>query len=295
MPRDGCFIGGLSTISSVTPVYLAGGAGRRLYPLSRSARPKPFIRPFFKESFLQYALQRGAGMKKPMIVCNRAHYDLARRQEGGWARYILEPAGRNTAPALAAISYYLRDEAGPVLVMPTDHMIADLSFFHRAVERATFFAQKGYVVTFGITPRYPATGYGYIRKGESLGGGGYKVSAFTEKPAKVRAQDYMESGDYLWNSGIFMFCACDLWQEMNHLCPDLCAAVRKTVDSGQKEGDALFLPDELFCALPTISFDCAVMEHTKKAAVLPVDIKWNDLGTWRSYLGFMMSNLKHFA
>lgn len=179
----------MNDLSAVTPVLLAGGIGRRLYPLSTSQKPKSFIRPFGGLSFLQSALERGRGMSAPVIVCNKAHYDRARQQarQSGYedVRYILEPARRNTGPAIIAAASVLQAEDWLLLVMPTDHIIPDIDIFHDAVRAAIPSAREGHIVTFGIKPDRPETSFGYIRQGRTLDDRVYTVEDFTEKPDKA--------------------------------------------------------------------------------------------------------------
>lgn len=284
-------------LSGVTPVLLAGGAGKRLYPVSRPSCPKSFIRqPGTGITFLQNTLMRCHNMGSPLIICNERHYDLARTQVerlrvanpnagNAASRYILEPAGRNTAAAIAMAAYRLRKSNSFTLIMPTDHKISNLPVLFRAIEIGLPLAACGHIVTFGVKPDRAATQYGYIRSGEALAEGIFHIAQFTEKPDRYRAMGFIRQGNYSWNSGMFLFSAQHLWQEMERLCPDICHHVKEAADRGQaKEG--VFLPEQRsFGAVPSLPFDRAVMEKTNKGVVIPVDMKWEDIGTWQSFLG----------
>lgn len=222
----------------------------------------------------------------PVVVCNETQRTGIQRElaKAGHtdASLILEPIGRNTAPAVAAAALHLvADGADPILfVMPADHLIRDEESFAEAVALAADFADKGYLLTFGIDPATPETGYGYIRFGEPLAPGVRIVEAFQEKPDAATASEYIASGHYLWNSGIFMFRASRYLTELEAYAPNVLAAVRLAVENGLKDGNALLLDKPSFAASPSISIDYAVMEHTASAAVIPIHTGWSDVGSW---------------
>lgn len=282
-------------IPQVFPVILSGGSGTRLWPLSRSMYPKQFIRSFNgkSSSFLGETLKRlgnGARFGAPILLCNNDHRFLVREElerAGITARaIILEPVARNTAPAIAvaALTAMAANPDAIIAVMPSDHIVADVDAFVAAVEMAAEIASVGRLVLFGIIPNEAHTGYGYIKKGAALGGenGAFAVAAFTEKPDAATAARYIASGDYLWNSGIFVLNAATFLDELNRNAPEVLAAAQAAY--AQRTDDLGFerLAPVPFASSPNISIDYAVMEHTDKAAVLPIDVGWNDIGSWTS-------------
>ncbi|MCB1828863.1 MAG: mannose-1-phosphate guanylyltransferase/mannose-6-phosphate isomerase [Chromatiaceae bacterium] len=284
------------------PVILSGGSGSRLWPLSREAYPKQFLPLLGSRSLLQATVQRIDGMNgaislvDPLIVCNETHRFLVAEQFRFMQRdataIMLEPTGRNTAPALAlAALMALRSGEDPVLlVMPADHLINQEAVFRQVVSVGAQLADRQNVVTFGIVPTGPETGYGYIRKGAPLAdeGSACRLDAFVEKPDLNTAREYLESGSYLWNSGLFMLKA-SLWLELlKKYRPDIAAACQHAFEQGSWDG-SFFRPDaELFSACPSDSIDYAVMEKLSeavdeapvKAVVLPLDAGWSDVGAW---------------
>ena len=282
-------------IPQVFPVILSGGSGTRLWPLSRSMYPKQFIRSFNGQSssFLGETLKRlsnGTRFGAPILLCNNDHRFLVREElerAGLTARaIILEPVARNTAPAIAvaALTAMAANPEAIIAVMPSDHIVADSDAFVAAVETAAEIASDGRLVLFGIIPNEAHTGYGYIKKGSALAGenGAFAVAAFTEKPDGATAARYIASGDYLWNSGIFVLSAATFLDELNRHAPDVLAAARAAY--AQRTDDLGFerLAPVPFASSPNISIDYAVMEHTDKAAVLPIEVGWNDIGSWTS-------------
>lgn len=275
----------------IVPVILSGGAGQRLWPLSREHHPKQFLNLVSDKSLLQDTARRftGARFGPPLVVCNDAHRFIIAEQlrEIGVApsAIVLEPAGRNTAPAaaLAALVLAENDPDQIMVVTPSDHRVRKPKRLTAAVMSATkAAAEAGRLVTFGIAPDWPATGFGYIKRGEALKGfdGCFAVANFGEKPDVAAAAKYLASGDYLWNSGIFVFTAGRYLEVLEALRPDMVAACRKAIDSGRDDLD-FFRPDAAaFAACPSDSIDYAVMEHTDAGAVVPVDIGWDDLGSW---------------
>ncbi len=280
---------------AVHPVVLSGGSGTRLWPLSRAMYPKQFIRfsSAQAQSFLSATLLRlpaSAGFADPVIIGNNDHRflieDEARRAGVSPRAVILEPVARNTAPAIAAAALFIaREDPGAVLVvMPSDHAIRDEPAFAAAVRRAAAVARTGKLVLFGITPSGPNTGYGYIRRGAALPGfeGAYAVAAFTEKPDQATAEGYLASGEYSWNSGIFVFSARAFLEELARLEPAILEAAREALGAAKEDLGFLRLDAQAFASAPAISVDYAVMERTGQAAVLPVDIGWSDVGSWSS-------------
>jgi mannose-1-phosphate guanylyltransferase/mannose-1-phosphate guanylyltransferase/mannose-6-phosphate isomerase len=278
-------------MTTLHPVILSGGSGTRLWPLSRAALPKQLLALASDRSLLQDTVSRLSDMPEmaaPLMVCNVEHrFMIAEqmRQIGVEPRAIvLEPAGRNTAPAIAVAALMLsRDDAdATMLVLPADHLIGDVAAFHGAIRTAAQAAQAGYLATFGIVAASPETGYGYIRRGAPLAGaaGAHAVAAFVEKPDLATARQYVDSGDYFWNSGMFLFRAADFLDELQRLRPDILDASRAAFAAAKPDLDFVRLDPVAFEACPSESVDYAVMEHTRRAAVVPTDIAWNDIGAW---------------
>lgn len=314
----------------IVPVILAGGVGSRLWPLSRQLNPKQFVslasgvrgeavaedaaveggaatnraavdgRPtssLFTQTLER--LQGLPGLAPPMVICHEDHRFLVAEQlrQAGvhGARIVLEPCGRNTAPALTVAALLEKD--GPqdltaatdsvLLVLPADHLISDVAEFQRVVLRGVQRARKGDLVTFGISPAYPETGYGYIQSGESLESGdatgpsaASRVQRFVEKPDAETARAYLEAGDYYWNSGMFVLRA-DTWlEQVTKLAPEIASQCRQACGSRQGDGDFIRLDEAAFAASPSDSIDYAVMEKTDRAVVVPMSAGWNDLGAW---------------
>ncbi|WP_041655801.1 mannose-1-phosphate guanylyltransferase/mannose-6-phosphate isomerase [Azoarcus sp. KH32C] len=274
---------------SVIPVILCGGAGSRLWPVSRESHPKPFIRLGDGQSLLQKAFLRGAGLtgvSQIVTVTNREFFfkteDEFRKINAGKlpTSFLLEPFGRNTAAAVAAAALHLaeRDPDAALLVLAADHLISDQKAFAAAVQRAVGLALEGKLVTFGIQPDAPETGYGYIEAE------GNTVLRFVEKPDAATAQSYLDSGRFYWNSGMFCFTARTILEEMEQHCPAILAAVRKCLaQSRTAEGKGFSqceLDPDSFAAVPEDSIDYAVMEKSQRVAVVPCDIGWSDIGSW---------------
>lgn len=273
------------------PVVLSGGSGTRLWPLSRQDRPKQFLALIGERSLYQESVLRAAGLpgvQAPITVCSEAHRFTVGEQlesigveSGG---ILLEPAQRNTAPAiaLAALHAVQRDADATLLVMPADHMIESESDFHKAVERAETLAAEGWLVAFGITPDYAETGYGYIRRGEALGNEGFQIDRFVEKPDRDTAEQYVADGGYAWNSGMFLFRAQRYLDELAIHAPAIVEAAQKAHASAAVDLDFIRVDEQAFAASPSDSIDYAVMEKTSRSAVVPVSCGWSDIGSWSS-------------
>ncbi len=274
----------------ITPVILSGGSGSRLWPLSRAGYPKQFLSLAGENTMLQETARRVAGSRfaDPLIICNEEHRFIVAEQLRNQPRQpsdiILEPLGRNTAPAVAVAALRLakQNENALMLVMPSDHVIRNTPAFLTAVENAAAAARCGALVTFGITPHQPETGYGYIKRAGQWGAheGVHAVEQFVEKPDVATAQGYLEVGDYLWNSGIFVFTAKAYLNELEGSHPEMITACRRALTEGERDLTFCRLSAEAFAASPADSIDYAVMEKTQRAAVVPVDMGWSDLGAW---------------
>jgi mannose-1-phosphate guanylyltransferase/mannose-6-phosphate isomerase len=271
------------------PVILSGGAGTRLWPLSRELHPKQLLALTSERTMLQETALRVAGIEHdaPVVVCNEAHRFLVAEQlrqlDVVPRSIVLEPFGRNTAPAIAlAALAALKSSPGqdPVLlVLPADHVVRDVKAFHAAVELATKCAKQGAFATFGIVARTPETGLGYIRRGEAVGGA-FRIAQFVEKPPLERATQFVQSGEYYWNSGMFVFRAQRYLQELQRLAPAIAAACQKAFDTAKTDLDFTRIEAAAFEACPSDSIDYAVMEKTSDAVVVPLDAGWSDVGSW---------------
>jgi mannose-1-phosphate guanylyltransferase / mannose-6-phosphate isomerase len=277
-------------IAKITPVILCGGAGSRLWPLSRSMYPKQLLALYTENTMLQDTALRVAGdLFAPTIVISNHEYrfivaEQMRTVGIGPVEIILEPMGRNTAAAatVAALRVYKKNPDAIVLLLPSDHVIEDVPAFHKAIEQGTQAAQNGAMVIFGIQPTQPETGYGYIKRGEVLEEleGCYVVDRFVEKPDLATAINYLKEGDYLWNGGIFLFSAKYFLDEVKGSNPGILTACELALREGRADMD-FFLLDELeFGKVESDSIDYAVMEKTKTAVVVPMDIGWSDVGSW---------------
>ncbi|MFS7308262.1 mannose-1-phosphate guanylyltransferase/mannose-6-phosphate isomerase [Rahnella inusitata] len=274
--------------SKLLPIIMAGGAGSRLWPLSRALYPKQFLALTSESTMLQETISR---LKKlphlpAYFICNEEHRFIVAEQlrmrnisNGG---IFLEPVGRNTAPAitLAALQAEKNESDPLLLILAADHVIKDEAAFLNAVKTAIPHAEEGKLVTFGIVPSYPETGYGYIKQGETIGTSAYKVEDFFEKPDIDRAKEYLESGQYYWNSGMFLFKASKYLSEIKKFRPDIYNACFKALSGQHADLDFIRLDDEAFMQCPEESVDYAVMEQTQDAVLVPMDAKWSDVGSW---------------
>ncbi len=286
----------MSPRSTIYPVILSGGSGTRLWPLSRAMHPKQFIRFFNGQSstFLGATLKRlkpEAGFAAPLLMCNNDHRFLVREELKAAGiepmAIILEPSARNTAPAIAvaAIAASAEDRDAILVVMPSDHVVKDEARFVDAVRNAATVAESGRLVLFGIKPDEPHTGYGYIRMGAALdgfSGRAFEVEGFTEKPDRATAEHYIATGRYFWNGGIFVLKAATLLDEMKKHAPDVLEAAKAAYEQRTQDIGFERLAPAPFARAPNISIDYAVMEKTHKAAMLPIDVGWNDVGSWSS-------------
>jgi mannose-1-phosphate guanylyltransferase len=279
MPRDALYM------NKIVPIILSGGSGTRLWPMSTPETPKQFLALTGAQTMFEATLIRAsdpARFASPVIVANARHADLIEHQcaQAGVApgAIILEPCARNTAPAIALAAIHCG--TAPMLVMPSDQVITNAPAFMAAIDAALPLVDAGWMVTFGITPDTPETGYGYIKVGAALSPGVHKVDRFIEKPDRIRAEDMLASGDHAWNGGIFLFRADMFLGALAVHAPDMLHAAQAAMDAGKHLGVRI-LPDETaFAACPSDSIDYAVMEKAEQVAVAPVAMGWSDLGSW---------------
>ena len=277
---------------TIYPVILCGGSGSRLWPLSREHYPKPLLPLTSGQTLLQETAMRLDGLPavgETVCVCNEEHRFLVAEQVSQLGSkldtIILEPEGRNTAPALTLAALYLasHDPDALLLAMPADHVISDRAGFLEAVERGRPQAEDGELITFGVTADAAETGYGYIRRGAALDADNtWRVSAFVEKPDQATAERYLASGEYHWNSGIFLLRAARWLEEIGSRQPAILAACEAAMQQGSKDSDFFRVQREAFLACPGNSIDYAVMEHTERAAVVAFSAGWSDVGAWSS-------------
>lgn len=272
----------------ITPVLLSGGVGSRLWPVSREQHPKQFLPLAGEQSMLQETLQRlnPEECARPVVVCNEEHRFMVAEQlrqlELSAAAIILEPEGRNTAPAvaLAALQAATDDPQALLLVLPADHVIQDVAAFTAAVAKAAPLARQGRLMTFGVVPTKAETGYGYIRCGEPMGADLYALDSFVEKPDAATAQQYLDSGNYLWNSGMFLLRADTYLEQLREFAADMVASCEQAMAGASVDMDFVRPQREAFLACASDSIDYAVMEKTQVGGVVSLDCGWSDVGAW---------------
>ena len=287
----------LNKNGDIFPVLLAGGSGTRLWPVSREFYPKQLASFIESDSLIQGTIRRLNPVLDDnlvRIVCGHEHYhetgkqliDIGLRPEG---KIIPEPCGRNTAPAiLLALLTILKENKNAVFfIFPADHVIGDVKEFHERLNQAADLAHKGFIVTFGIKPTYPETGYGYIEGEGNVQSGGLTIKRFVEKPDLDTAKTYLRAGKFFWNSGMFAFNGATMLEEYKKLAPELTQMMSALVDSGRP------ISADEYQKLPNISFDYAIMEKTARGVVLPADLGWNDIGSWKSLYDFLPKDENH--
>ena len=271
---------------TIVPVILSGGSGTRLWPMSTPETPKQMLPLTAEATMLQLTAQRavGDGFGAPIIVANARHADMIDEQlravDATPSALILEPAGRNTAPAIALAALAAETPDAVLLVMPSDHVIADVAAFHAAVQRALPKVRDGWLATFGISPDAPETGYGWIQAGEEIADGVHRVARFVEKPPLDAAQSMLAAGDHVWNGGIFLFRADRYLAELGQHEPQMLAACERAMAKAERTGNRVAPNAAAFAEAPSQSIDYAVMEKADRVVVVPVAMGWNDLGSW---------------
>jgi mannose-1-phosphate guanylyltransferase len=270
----------------IVPVILSGGSGTRLWPMSRPECPKQMLALTAEETMLQLTARRATGERfaAPIVVANARHADMIDEQldavEAGAQAVILEPMGRNTAPAIALAAIAAGGGPAPLLIMPSDHVIADVDAFHTAIHAAMPLVAEGWLVTFGIAPDAPETGYGWIQVGAEIAKGVHKVARFVEKPPLDKAEAMLAAGDHAWNGGIFLFRADMYLGALATYAPDMLVAAQRSMDKARHEGNRVYPDADAFADSPADSIDYAVMEKAERVAVVPVAMGWSDLGSW---------------
>ena len=273
---------------TLIPVILSGGAGTRLWPLSWGDHPKQFLPLVSERTMIQETLLRLKGLKlgAPVISCGEGHRFMVAQQIGEVCdttpTILLEPMAKNTAPAIACAccAAMKQDKDAVVVVLPSDHVIADVNAFQKAVKAAAVNAEKGYLVTFGIVPTFPATGYGYVKASGSESDGAYTLEKFVEKPCLEKAQEYLASGEYAWNSGMFVFKAETFLEELKLHNPEMAKLAVEAFDNATVDTDFIRLNKDFFGQIKGDSIDYAVMEKTSKGRVVKLNAGWDDVGSW---------------
>ena len=273
----------------IVPVILSGGSGTRLWPLSRKLHPKQFINLVNETTLFQDTILRlPEDVAEPLIICNKEHRFLAAEQLREIGKktkgIILEPEGRNTAPAvaLAALQFINKGEDPILLVLSADHLIENIEAFHQSITIASNLAENNKLITFGVVPNKAETGYGYIEANINNTDDYYSIKSFTEKPSQKNAKKYLDSGNYLWNSGMFMFKASVYLSELEKFEPEILSACKKSCTTENIDSDFIRIDNDAFHQCPNESIDYAVMEHTKNGVVVPLDANWSDVGSWSS-------------
>lgn len=271
-------------MSKLVPVILCGGSGTRLWPRSRASKPKPFLPLVGDTTLFEASLARcpaTAGFASPVVVTGKAHLEHVEAQCGSEAdtQIIVEPCARNTAAAIALAALRLPEDA-VMLVCPSDHHIGDTDAFVDAACSAAELAQEGWLVSFGIEATAPETGFGYLKRGEPIGDHAFRTAQFVEKPDLERAKAFLAEGIYAWNGGIFAFRVSDFLRELEAHRPQILGAVREAVAKGHEDGRRFHPDPDAFAAVESESIDYAVMENTQRAAMVPADMAWSDIGNW---------------
>ena len=273
----------------IVPIILSGGSGTRLWPLSRKLHPKQFINLVNETTLFQDTILRlPKDVAEPLIICNEEHRFLAAEQLREIGKktkgIILEPEGRNTAPAvaLAALQFINKGEDPILLVLSADHLIKNIEAFHQSITIASELAENNKLITFGIVPDKAETGYGYIEANINNTDDYYSIKSFTEKPSQKNAKKYLDSANYLWNSGMFMFKASVFLSELEKFEPEILSACKKSCTTKNIDSDFIRIDNDAFHQCPNESIDYAVMEHTKNGVVVPLDANWSDVGSWSS-------------
>lgn len=291
-------------MSRLIPVIMAGGTGSRLWPLSRESFPKQFLSidnsgySLLQQTLLRLADIEDVDIAPPLVICNETHRFLVAEQlrEIGQltTNIILEPIGRNTAPAVALAAHFSAENADgdTLLILAADHLIRKVDVFHDAIKTAMGYAEKGKLVTFGIVPGYPETGYGYIKRGDALCHACFSVNSFVEKPCLDKAREYHANGEYSWNSGMFMFKADTFLNELKKFSPKVYQKTEFAVKNSQRDMNFIRVDEAVFSNCPSDSIDYAVMEKTNLAVVIPIDIGWSDVGSWSSLWDVSEKDLK---
>ena len=282
------------------PIILAGGSGSRLWPLSRQLNPKQFLPLAGSNTLLQDTICRLEGLEhvQPWLVCNEQHRFLAAEQlrQLGMesSRIFLEPEGRNTAPAIAiaALQILNQGEDALLLVLAADHVIRNKEAFHVAIAKAATLAATGKLVTFGVKPERAETGYGYIQRGRELGDDSFIINQFAEKPDQETAQYYLDSNEYYWNSGMFLFRASSYLEELRRFHPDMVDLCERALSGSEVDADFIRVAKDIFLSCPSDSIDYAVMEKTDRAAVVPLDAGWSDVGSWSALWDISEKNIE---
>ncbi|MEZ5743674.1 MAG: sugar phosphate nucleotidyltransferase [Sphingomonadaceae bacterium] len=272
-------------MSTIVPVILCGGSGTRLWPRSRASLPKPFL-PLVGDCTLFEATARrcpvDGGFAAPVVVTGKAHLEHVEAQlEDERATIIVEPAAKNTAAAIALAACRLPEDA-VMLVCPSDHHIGNAQAFAEAARAAAKLAGDGWLVSFGIEAKTPETGFGYLKRGEAIGEGGYRTAQFVEKPDLERAKQFLAEGGYAWNGGIFAFRVGDFLRELESHRPAIADQVRAAVAAGSEDGRRFHPDADAFAKIDSESVDYAVMENTTRAAMVPADMDWSDIGNWQA-------------
>ena len=273
----------------IVPVILSGGSGTRLWPLSRKLHPKQFINLVNETTLFQDTILRlPKDVAEPLIICNEEHRFLAAEQLRAIGKktkgIILEPEGRNTAPAVAlgALQFINKGEDPILLVLSADHLIKNIEAFHQSITIASELAENNKLITFGVVPDKAETGYGYIEANINNTDDYYSIKSFTEKPNQKNAKKYLDSVNYLWNSGMFMFKASVFLSELEKFEPEILSACKKSCTTKNIDSDFIRIDNDAFHQCPNESIDYAVMEHTKNGVVVPLDANWSDVGSWSS-------------